>query len=217
MALFRVDKREDASDGLLGYDWIEVLAIEHSATAFRTRTYGDWCDRLIVVDYVCLTPYGLTKIRSDDFWTALEEYREYDEQTPQVESGIVITTGDASVVQTGGTMYGGVQPSTSHYAADSVGAMGPSSTGSLVDVDFVSADLVNDLERIRVSRLGSAGDVPDLRSLAALAQAEASARDGDERAVRTALSQAGRRALEIAREIGASVAAAAIARAIGAS
>jgi hypothetical protein len=103
--LFRVEARPGANDGLLGYQWIEVLAIEPKALAERTRGYGDWANRLIVCDYICLTEMGLMTIRSDDFWSAMEEHQEYDEQTPQQHlPGIVITAGDASVIMTGGKM-----------------------------------------------------------------------------------------------------------------
>src|SRR5262245_61785848 len=54
MPLFRVDKHENAEHGLLGYDWLEVLAIEPWALAFPTKEYGDWCDRRISNYYVCL-------------------------------------------------------------------------------------------------------------------------------------------------------------------
>src|SRR5882672_90878 len=101
MSLFRVDKHEDAERGLLGYDWLEVLTIEPWALAFPSKEYGDWCDRRISNYYVCLTPDGLVRITSDDFWTAMEEYREYDERTqlPRVSAP------DSSVVQDSETLH----------------------------------------------------------------------------------------------------------------
>ncbi|KJS57060.1 hypothetical protein VM98_03085 [Streptomyces rubellomurinus subsp. indigoferus] len=75
--LLRVERSPDAESDLLGYAWIDVLAIEPRALAIPGEGYGDWCDRLISNWYICLTPNGLTRITSDDFWTAVEENEEY--------------------------------------------------------------------------------------------------------------------------------------------
>src|SRR4051794_31069791 len=108
--LFRVEKAAESDGALLGYDWIEVLAIEPWALAHRPEGYGDWCDRTISCLYVCLTPQGLTRITSDDFWIAIEELFEYEHASDVAESpAIVITTGDASVVQTGASSTANVR------------------------------------------------------------------------------------------------------------
>jgi hypothetical protein len=45
--LFRVQRAHGADDRftLLGYERIEVLAIEPWALSFPSKEYGDWCDR----------------------------------------------------------------------------------------------------------------------------------------------------------------------------
>lgn len=217
MVLFRVDARTRASDALLGYEWIEVLAIEPAALAFRTRDFGEWCDRRIVVDYICLTPGGLTRIRSDDFWAALEEYGEYDEQTPQGKEGggIVITTGDSCVVQTGGVLHGDVRTSRDSYKAERVGSQGPQAQGRVVESPALLPLLASELRQLREALLQDATDPDDFVVLGAVAEAETAASQGDDGRLRATLQRAGRQALHASEQIGLGVASAAIATAIG--
>lgn len=199
VALFRVDKRNGSAHGLLGYDWVEVLAIEPWALGFRRAGYGDWCDRIIACHYICLTEHGLIRISSDDFWAAIEEYGEYDELTPQREpQGIVITTGDASVVQTGGSISGGLSTSR-----DTI----------LSSLSF--DELARQLATLRSTMAETANDAADYVVLGAVAEAEDAAERKDERGVIRALARAGKSALDTAREIGIEVAATALSHSMG--
>lgn len=201
VALFRVEARNGAPDALLGYQWVEVLAIEPNAIGERTRGYGDWLDRQIVCDYVCLTESGLIKIRSSDFWAAMEQYQEYDEQTPQPNPPqVVVTTGDASVVQTGGYM-GRVKTKNKNIGND------------LADIPMPA--LAVELQQLREELASKAMQADDFVTVGAVAEAEEAASEGDARKVRKALFRAGRAALQASRDIGVDVAAAAITRSMG--
>jgi hypothetical protein len=216
VVLFRVDARTEATDALLGFEWIEVLAIEPAALAFRTRDFGEWCDRRIIVDYICLTPGGLLRIRSDDFWAALEEYGEYDQLTPQQHEtgGIVITTGDASVVQTGGVLAGGVHTSRDSYSAERVGSQGPHGEGRLVESSALP-NLVSELQQLREALLQDATEADDFVVVGAVAEAETAGTKDDEGRLRASLNRAGRKALTMSEQLGLGVASSAIAAAIG--
>ena len=199
MALFRVEKRGDASHGLLGYDWIEVLAIEPWAIAFKSDDYGDWCDRVIASHYICLTESGLTRITSGDFWAAIEEYGEYNELSPQSGSqGITITAGDASVIQTGGSINGSVNTRRD-------------STLGQMSFDALRSELAT-LRRVMAGR---ASDAADYVILGAVAEAEDAAGRDDEKGVMRALARAGKSTLQLARDLGVEVAAAAISHSTG--
>lgn len=200
MALFRVDKHDGAAQGVLGYDWVEVLAIEPRALAFRTSDYGDWCDRIISCYYICLTEQGLIRITAEDFWVAIENYGEYNEMTPQREHrSIVITAGDASVIQTGGFIAGGVNISRNK---------------SLANLSF--DELSSQLATLRSAMAEAARDTADYVVLGAVAEAEEAAGREDEKGVIRALARAGKSALDAAREIGIELTAAAISHAMGA-
>ena len=77
--LFRVEENPScpAEGRLLGYQWIEVLAIEPRAIANKGRGYGTWCHKLLANWYVCRTECGLIRIPDADFWAAIEEHEEY--------------------------------------------------------------------------------------------------------------------------------------------
>lgn len=217
MSIFRVEKRSDCEGGLLGYDWVEVLAIQQMALGHPGREYGDWCDRVISSDYICLTEHGLTRIGAEDFWAAIEDYGEYDEQSPQANyGGIVITTGDQSVVQTGGgTIRGGV--STSRDSIKTSGGGVGQGTGATMSIDARLVDLgelVEELARLRGAMLADAEAPADYVAIGAIAEAEEAATSGDEERVRGSLARAGQKALDLARKIGVEIAVRAIAGSI---
>jgi hypothetical protein len=65
-------KRGDGrKGGNLGFEWIEVLAIEHDMILKPDDEYGDRCEHLIRAMYVCRTPRGITQITSYDLWDAI--------------------------------------------------------------------------------------------------------------------------------------------------
>jgi hypothetical protein len=201
MPLFRVEARPGAARGLLGYRWVEVLAIEPAALAIPSKDYGEWCERVVVCDYICLTEGGLMIIRSSDFWAAVEDYKEYDEMTPQDNPPyIVVTTGHSSVVQTGGYISGGV------------------ATGANVGVDLADIpmeQLATELFLLRGDLIEKAESANDYQVIGAVAEAEDAALSEDRGKVIRALSRVGRSALQGARDIGVEVAAAAISRSMG--
>jgi hypothetical protein len=219
--LFRVQRLPSSTDGnrLLGYEWIEVLAIEPWALGHPDDQYGPWCDRVIRCQYICLTPDGLMRITSDDFWAALDDYQEYDPTSPnKPEAQYVITAGDASVVQVGTTTHGDIRTTRDRYSARMVGAQGPGAQGSvntLLPVGASLADLHRELAELRSVLRRQATDVSQDLVVAAVGEAEVAIADGDERGAREALKRAGRWALNAAQEVGLQVAAAAIAHGIG--
>jgi hypothetical protein len=203
--LFRIEKLAGASEQLLGFDWIEVLAIEPWAIGRRPADYGDWCDRTVSVMYVCLTDIGLIRITSDDFWTAVEEFQEYESETAVAgDPALMIQAGDRAVVQVGSTMVGSVD------TGDRAGVLD----------EFPAQELIAELSALRLAlharedEYGASMEID--MSLGALAEAEQAARTGDSEAVTRGLRKVGRDALSVARDIGVEVAAAAISRAAGA-
>jgi hypothetical protein len=219
--LFRVQRLPGATDKncLLGFEWIEVLAIEPWALGHPNDQYGPWCDRLIRSQYICLTPEGLIRITSDDFWAALNDYQEYDPASPNKPEGqYVITAGDQSVVQVGTTTHGDIRTTRDRYSAKVVGAQGPAAQGSintLLPDGASAADLQRELAELRGVLRRQATDVSQDLVVAAVGEAEVALADGDERGARAALKRAGRWALNAAQEVGLQVAAAAIAHGIG--
>jgi hypothetical protein len=167
--IFRIEKRAGAPQQLLGYDWIEVLAVEPWALGRRSADYGDWCDRTISVTYVCLTEVGLVRIGSEDFWAAVEDYREYASETGESgDAAMLIQTGDSSVVQVASTVIGDVHAG-----------------GRLNFFDGIPRDkLVAEIAELREAlRERSVKDGPDVDTdvvIGALAEAERAAKEGDE-------------------------------------
>jgi hypothetical protein len=202
--LFRVEKLAGAKDQLLGYDWIEVLAVEPWAIGRRSAEYGDWCDRTISVMYVCLTEVGLIRINSEDFWTAVEEFREYESETAiSGDAAMMIHAGDRSVVQVGSTTIGNV------HTGDRVGLLDEFPTEQLI----AELGVLRSALREREAEGGStiAADA----TIGALAEAEQAARSGDEDGVANGLKRVGRDVLSVARDLGVEVAAAAITKSAG--
>jgi hypothetical protein len=218
--LFRIERAQDFDGGLLGYDWIEVLAIEPWALAFRTNDYGEWCDRKILNHYICLTPQGLVRITSEDFWVALEELNEYDPETDNSPPPrYIVTTGDSSVVQLQGTIHGGISTVHTRYSADTVGAQGAGSQGIAAPPWLPEGssleDLRAELQTLRTALRKQSTTAEEDMTVAAVAEAEFAAAGGDESGVVAALRRAGRWALDAAKEIGLEVAKAAAQQAIG--
>ena len=75
--LFRLEQVPDPSSAILGYKWIEVIAIVPRALARRPDDCGDWCVNLIDSWYICKTDFGIQRIPDRDIWAAIEEYEEY--------------------------------------------------------------------------------------------------------------------------------------------
>ena len=81
--LFRLERKSDAGDsGGLGYQWIEVLAIEPRAlgnpgTEYTGKDWGDWCYKTCHNWYVCNTETGIVWLTDDDVRAAVEEGEEY--------------------------------------------------------------------------------------------------------------------------------------------
>ena len=80
--LFKLVKREGGDGGMLGYEWIEVLAIEPFAIREKTADWGDWCKNPIAVQYVCRTEQGLSQIMSAEIWAEVDEGNYYEEGGP---------------------------------------------------------------------------------------------------------------------------------------
>jgi hypothetical protein len=218
--LFRIAQRPGADDQLLGYEWIEVLAIEPWALAHRTREWGDWCANPIRVQYICLTPDGLVRIGSDDFWTAVEEHREYDDESATAgDSSLTVTTGDRSVVQMGSTTYGsvGTHGDTHSVGRDVIHSSLEVSNGfqNLIDDASDVGALIAELAVLRRSLRSETPSAQDDILVAAIAEAEVAAEQNDADGVARNLKRAGRTALATARDIGVEVAAAAISRSMG--
>jgi hypothetical protein len=98
--LFRlIANPEFTGDKLMGYEWIDVLAMEPWAIRPQPETeLGEWAAAEIAVQYICRIPSvrgggtELVRFAADDLWTALgeredwidEEGRsEYIEERPQ--------------------------------------------------------------------------------------------------------------------------------------
>ncbi len=78
MALFRVELNQKCEKPQLGFQWIEVLAIEPFALGNPAKEdWGEWCYKVISSMYICRTDSGLHRISSEDFWYAIEENAEY--------------------------------------------------------------------------------------------------------------------------------------------
>jgi hypothetical protein len=203
--LSRIEKSSGGTQELLGFDWIEVLAIEPWALGHPPADYGVWCDRTISVSYICLTEAGLMRIRSDDFWSAVEESREYSgEGAERGAPGTVIRAGDRSFVQIASTVVGNV------LVGDQL---------NLLD-GLPREQLLTDLVRLRQAlkeREGTAaGENLDVDlAIGALAEAEQAARSNDEAGFVRSLKRVGETVRSLAREIGVEVVASAITKAIG--
>ena len=202
--LFRIERRKSGrGQGLLGYEWVEVLAIEPWALGYPDREFGDWCYRRVSCQYVCLTPAGLMRIGSEDFWAAMEEYDEYDEMTAQSNNPLIVTTSDHSVVQIGGVVYGGIRTGGDEYNAETVGAQGPKSRGkiSFAPADMPFAQLEAELGQLLVAaEQESDGPGKDF-VLKALRESRAGAVERDREKILTGLRRAGTSALRLAREL----------------
>jgi len=76
--IFRVEQNPKAENQfqLLGFSWIEVMAIEPWALGNPGDEYGNWCYKTIKNLYICRTEVGIIRITSDDFWAAIEDYNE---------------------------------------------------------------------------------------------------------------------------------------------
>ncbi|MFL6124815.1 hypothetical protein [Actinophytocola sp.] len=215
--LFRIERIEGYDGGLIGYDWIEVLAIEPWALAFPGDGYGDWCDRRISNYYICLTPVGLMRITSDDFWVALEDYNEYDLETDNISMPkYVVTTGESSIVQLHGTIHGDVSTSRS---GDTVGAKGDGAQGIVMSSWLPPGSSLQDLQaELRALRIAlrDKSDTPEQdMAIAAVAEAEIAAGKNNEKALKAALKKGGKWVLDTAKDIGLEVAKAAVKHAIG--
>lgn len=70
-SIFRIERVGDDGD-VLGWEWVEVLAIEPWAMGWPGREYGEWAQAEVLVRYVCRTPDGLVQIASKDLWHAIE-------------------------------------------------------------------------------------------------------------------------------------------------
>lgn len=200
--LFRIEKNGRTDDALLGWDWIEVLAIEPWALGHPTAEYGDWCDRTINVMYICLTEDGLVRIGSDDFWSAVEDYREYVSETAR--GGVppmTISTGERSVVQVGSTSIGDIS------TGDRVELVSPD------DLARLARELA-DLRRA-IKDQHTADDDPGIDVVVgALAEAQDAANRGDQASLARSLKRVGSTVIQTARDIGVELAAAAISRAL---
>jgi hypothetical protein len=202
--LFRIEKKAGTDDQLLGYDWLEVLAVEPWALGRRSAEYGDWCDRTIKVMYICLTEMGLVRIGSEDFWAAVEDYREYAaEAAVSGDAVMLIKTGDRSVVQVGSTTVGDV------HTGDRT---------TLLET-FPQEALVSELGQLRAFlRERAIADEVDVEAdavIGALAEAELAAQRGDEAGLVRNLKRVAAFVASTAKDIGVEVAAAAIAKASG--
>jgi hypothetical protein len=92
MSIFKVVKAKGSDGGALGYEFVEVLAIEpYALTPARTPEdyekgkegpHADWAKFGVTVMYVCRTEYGLTKMHSTDLWDGID-YGDYCEDTPE--------------------------------------------------------------------------------------------------------------------------------------
>ena len=78
--MFRVKENSKCKKRLLGYKWIEVIAIEPWALGNPDKEpgkWGKWAYKTINNMYICKTDAGLVRITSEDFWASIEEYKEY--------------------------------------------------------------------------------------------------------------------------------------------
>ena len=67
--LFRLERKDPLSpdaDQILGYEWLEVLAIVPVAIKDNDGQYGDWAKSLIATEWHCLSPNGYVCVIGDD-------------------------------------------------------------------------------------------------------------------------------------------------------
>jgi hypothetical protein len=95
--LFRLVKAPNATGGILGYDFIDVIAaipfaLTNALTGEdyeqgRQGVSESWAKFGVEVEYICRTKYGLTKITSTDLWLCIEmgEYVEKDATEEAIE------------------------------------------------------------------------------------------------------------------------------------
>lgn len=220
----------DIEGELLGYKWLDVLAIVPRALRNPGPEYGEWCHKVIDTWYICNTDQGLMRIPDGDFWAAIEEYNENRLVEPKQSHPLVITAGDGAIVQIGSEITGaiatgrGAQAMGDTYSAGQVGAQGPHATAS--HIDFIqlwqtgqsSMDLkviAEELARLRSQmRLSSSEPSQDVAT-AAVAQAEIAARQGDGPKMLEWLAKSGKWAFDTASQIGVGLAAAALGKALG--
>lgn len=81
--LFRLVKAPGSNGGILGFDWIEVIAaIPRAIHKARTEedyeegldgVSAEWTDFGIEHEYICRTEHGLTKLANRDLWDEIYE------------------------------------------------------------------------------------------------------------------------------------------------
>ena len=71
--LFRLKRKmEFKGDGLLGYPWLEIIAISAVALGKPEEGSESWSVHQVVNDYLCRSEDGLCRLREDDVWSAIE-------------------------------------------------------------------------------------------------------------------------------------------------
>ncbi len=76
--LFRLERNPacERENSILGFAWIEVLAITPRALA-NAGEGEEWCWKVLESWYICRTELGLQRISETDLWTAVEVADEY--------------------------------------------------------------------------------------------------------------------------------------------
>lgn len=230
--IFRVEQNpaSDFNVELLGYKWLEVLAIVPRALANPSKEYGSWCYKVIDNWYICKTEVGLIRITQDDFWTAVEEYNENRLADPVHIPALTITAGEGAIVQVASELLGaiatgrGAQAMGDQYLAGQVGAQGPHAQAS--NVNFVQLwqacnfapdlpRLADELAKLRAQMRQSATDPNQDVATAAVAQAEIAAREENGPKMLEWLAKSGQWAFDTATKIGVGFATAALKTALG--
>jgi hypothetical protein len=217
--LFRIQLNPESSSefNVLGFEWLEVLAIEPRAIANKEEGYGPWCHKLLDNWYICLTETGIIRIPSGDFWSAIDAYKF---STPKKgPPPYQIIAGPQSVVQIhspGSRARTRGENMRDKYIAKQVGAQGANTHARDIQfLEFADASinlktLAEQLSKIRQEMKRHASVPEEDLAIGAVASAELAAKQGDPRSTMAYLKQAGKWAFNVATKLGTEVAAKAI-------
>jgi hypothetical protein len=213
--IFRVQLNPESSSefNLLGFQWLEVLAIEPRAIANKGKRYGPWCYKPLCNWYICLTEDGLVRIPDEDFWSAIEAYKHSPEEKGPLAYQIIaapqavvqIHSPNARARTRGDKMR-------DKYIARQVGAQGAnarSHNNQFLEFSNGSIDtktLGEQLATIRNEMKRHASSAEDDLAIGAVASAELAATKGDAEGAMKYLKQAGKWAFDIATKLGTDLA-----------
>jgi hypothetical protein len=228
--LFRVEQNPESNVHLelLGFKWIEVLAIEPWALGHPGEEYGDWCYKTIKTWYICNTDAGFMRLTSDDFWAAIEDYKELHHAQPNEQPPLIITAGPSAIVQINSELAGhaitgsGEIVMRDSYSAGQAGIQGPNASGNTVNFGqqwsqnaFDSNILSDELAILRAQMRKTASTLEQDAAVGAVANAEIAVRQGNGPKALEYLASTGSWALDMAGKIGVGVATAALKAALG--